>query len=457
MSLYFILRILYKCKNNPYLTNLDLIVLICFELGVKSIIKQKDYPSITRVKKIYEEKYNNYKNEEIYEGEIICLKLLNYNINIITAYDYIMYLTKNDVKLRELSIINLNFLIINNLKEFIYKSSFDIAKECVQTIKEKIIIKEPKIIRKKIISISSNGFICSPRSKKYSSSDKLISSKNTPDKYNQIKKDENIEKDNMPTKIKPKLSSFISSKKSNLLSNNLNIKNSADKVYYKKNCNDSHQYPTKSLMTETRLSSDNNCKKGLFYNKLKKMAHNKYIYKAKYNNNFYKKKSIDNSRKKIYLDNNNQKFNRNKLELIEDYNSNYMNNTHYIIKSNNNYNIENDSHYLNLFSKRRDSDINFYNYNYNNFSPSEEQDLRNSFCESSTKGSKYAIETKNIYIGSLTKNKKYNSNFLRYNIFLRKNDIHQKLNSTNYFNSINCSQDGTHITNRSISNYYIGW
>ena len=233
MSLYFILRILYKCENNPYLTNLDLIVLICFELGVKSIIKQKDYPSITRVKKIYEEKYNNYKNEEIYEGEIICLKLLNYNINIITAYDYVMFLTKNDVKLRELSINNLNFLMINNLKEFIYKSSFDIAKECVQIIKEKIIIKEPKIIRKKIIS-KSNGFICSPVSKKYSSTDKLINSKNSPDKYNQIKKDENIDNENMPMTIKPKLSSFISSKKSNLLSNNLNIKNSADKVYYKK-------------------------------------------------------------------------------------------------------------------------------------------------------------------------------------------------------------------------------
>ena len=91
-----------------------------------------------KIKKIYEEKYINYKNEEICEGEIICLKLLNYNINIVTAYEYIIYLTQNDLKLKELSLTNLNFLIINNLKQFIYNPSFDIAKECIIRIKGKI-------------------------------------------------------------------------------------------------------------------------------------------------------------------------------------------------------------------------------------------------------------------------------------------------------------------------------
>ena len=54
MSLYFILKILYKCKNTPYLTNLDLMVLNCFSLGIKTTVKQENFPSITRIKKIYE-------------------------------------------------------------------------------------------------------------------------------------------------------------------------------------------------------------------------------------------------------------------------------------------------------------------------------------------------------------------------------------------------------------------
>ncbi len=453
MSLYFILRILYKCENNPYLTNLDLIALNCFVLGVKSIIKQKDYPSISRVKKIYEEKYNNYKNEEIYEGEIICLKLLNYNINIITAYDYVIYLTNNDLKLRELSIINLNFFMINNLRQFIYKSSFDIAKECIKTIKEKMIIKEPKIIKKKIISISlsSYGFNNNPIMKKYSSTDKIINSNNnSSDEYNQINNDEN-----MPIKTKPN----ISSKKSNALICNMNLKNSADKVYYKKNCNDIRQCPSTFLISEVNNINDNNGKKGLLYNKINKITGNKYIYKTNNNNNnFYKKKSIDMNRRKIYLNNNNNRFKRNKFAILDNNNNNnniFMNNTQYIKRNTNNYNIENDSYYLNLFNQKRDSDNNFYNYNNN--SPNEEQDLRDSYYESSTKGTKYAIETRNINLGALTKCKK-NSNFVRYNKYLRKNDLHQKLNSTNYFNNNNCSQEGNYKMNNKNSSYnFIRW
>ena len=132
-----------------------------------------------------------------------------------------------------------------------------------------------------------------------------------------------------------------------------------------------------------------------------------------------------------------------------------MNNTQYIKRSTNNYNIENDSYYLNLFNQRRDSDNNFYNYNNN--SPNEEQYLRDSYYESSTKGTKYTIETRNINLGALTKCKK-NSNFVRYNKYLRKNDLHQKLNSTNYFNSTNYSQEGNYkMNNKNNSNNFIRW
>lgn len=51
LSLNFILNILYQCGNIPYLSNLDLIVLNCFSLGAKCIIKQTSFPSINRIKK----------------------------------------------------------------------------------------------------------------------------------------------------------------------------------------------------------------------------------------------------------------------------------------------------------------------------------------------------------------------------------------------------------------------
>ena len=466
LSLYFILKILYKCRNKPYLSNLDLIALNCFSLGVKSIIKQENFPSINRIKKIYEEKYINYKNEEICEGEIICLKLLNYNINIVTAYEYIIYLTQNDSKLKELSLINLNNLMINNLKQFIYKSSFDVAKECIRSIKEKIIVKEPKIIKKKIIC--SSRFNCSPIMKKYSSTDKLVNTISDYTNNNKL----HINNDEIKIKIK-KISNIninkpkfiINSKKSSILINNLNLnlKNSVDKIYYKKNCNDIHPSSSISLITDANIGNDNKDKRELFYSKLNRMAENKYINK---NNvclgNYFKinKKSPDINRKKIYLTNNNKvKYNRNinfdkTVSMI-------MNNTHYLKNNNNNYydynyNIskENDSLYLNLYNQRSDSsDINTFDYKKN----SEDIKLKESFYNSLLKDIQSRIETKNIYLGALTKNINNNSNFQLYNMSLKKNEKHEKLNSTNYFNNTNSSQDGIFFSNKSLVNYYIHW
>ena len=234
LSLNFILKILYQCGNVPYLTNLDLIILNCFSLGTKCITKQTSFPSINRIKKIYEEKYNNYKNEEICEGEIVCLKLLNYNINILTAYEYIIYLTQNDLKLKELCLNNLEYIIKNNIDLYVYRSSFDIAQDCVIDIKEKMILKEPKIIKKKIIS--SSGFDCSsPTIKKYSSTDKIISSINEYNKKNKTNEGLRQRANKINNNNRPKLS-FVLTKKINLLDNNaINLKNSADRIYHKKN------------------------------------------------------------------------------------------------------------------------------------------------------------------------------------------------------------------------------
>ena len=470
MSLYFILKILYKCKNIPYLTNLDLMVLNCFSLGIKTTVKQENFPSITRIKKIYEEKYINYKNEEICEGEIICLKLLNYNINIVTAYEYIIYLTQNDLKLKELSLKNLNFMMINKLKQFIFKSSCDIAQECIRNVKEKIFVKEPKIIKKKIIC--SSRFNCSPEIKKCSSTDKFVNS------ISEFTKSDKVNNGDLKIKIKkitnihkPKFFFANSKKSNNLINNNLNLKNSVDRVYCKKSCNDIHPSSNTSLITDTNLASENNDKKKkLLYSKLNRITDNKYIYTN--NNtcirNYLKiyKKSPDINRKKICLNINKDKiqFNRNNyinINCDRSVNLN-MKNTQYLKKNihcyNNNYNIskENDSLYLNLYNKRKDSsNINITDCN-NRYS-GEDKELQNSCYNSIIQEIQSKIETKNINLGNLrglNNNINNNSNFQRYNISLRKNDNHEKLSSTNYFSNTNSSQDVNYFSNRSLVNYH---
>ena len=466
LSLYYILKILYNCENTAYLNNLDLIVLNSFSLGIKSTILQKDFPSINRLKKIYEEKYINYKNEEICEGEIICLKLLNYNINILTAYEYVIYLTENDTKLRELSLVNLEFMMVNNLKQFIYISSLDLANDCIKRIKQRIMVREPKIIKKKIIS--SNGFNCSPIIKKYLSTDKLVNSSSTSDyhKISQINNDElkiKIKKISNININKPKFT-LINPKKSSIMLNNISLKTTEDKIYHKKNCtininNNIHPSSSTSLITESNLMKNNNDdKKDLFYIKLNKITGNKYIYKNNTSTgNYFKiKKPNDINKKKIYLNNNKIKYIRNHYEQFDQ--AINLNNTQYLKKNNGykEYNIlkENDSYYINLYNQRKDSsDENHINNKILN----EESNNKNSFYNSFMKGIKSGIETKNINLGSLTKSIN-NSNFLRYNMSIKNNEKHEKLNSSgNYFNNTNSSLDRNFFSNRSLENYYIHW
>ena len=75
-SFIYLTYILYNCGNIPYLSNFDLMIFCCFYLGVKVIIKQNKVPGLTKFKKIYSEKYSDYKNEAIVKAEIICIKLL---------------------------------------------------------------------------------------------------------------------------------------------------------------------------------------------------------------------------------------------------------------------------------------------------------------------------------------------------------------------------------------------
>ena len=465
LSLNFILKILYQCGNVPYLSNLDLIVLNCFSLGAKCIIKQTSFPSINRIKKIYEEKYNNYKNEEICEGEIICLRLLDYNINILTAYEYITYLTQNELKLKELCLNNLEYIIKNNIEQYVYRSSFDIALDCVIDVKEKMIFKEPKIIKKKIIS--SSGFCYnSPTIKKYSSTDKIVTSINEYNKKNKTNEGLRQRATKINNFYRPKLS-FVLTKKIYLLDNNVtNLKNSADRVYHKKNCcNKANPYSSISLVSETNLSNYNinNRSKKPLYTKLNKSNINGNINKFIYNNNFSNevnieknnKHSIDVNKSENYYKNINSM--KNDLENCDNMNVNF--NIKQSFKDNQNKNDknyinaskENDQNYMNLYLQKNSNDIN------NNIYERKTKKQKTSTYNSFLKGVKTKIESKSIYLGTLTKSINCKPNFQRNNVVNRKEENQGKNNCFSLYNSSIGSKDGNYLSNETIGNGYIRW
>ena len=139
-SLNFLLKILYSCGNIPCLNNYDLLILCSFSLGVNSIVNQHKSPSLNKLKRIYPEKYSSYENEDIKIGEIISIKLLNYNINLLTPYECIFYLlnkNKEYLYLLDSCIQELDNIIFKGAKKYVFKRPIDIAKESIETIKFK--------------------------------------------------------------------------------------------------------------------------------------------------------------------------------------------------------------------------------------------------------------------------------------------------------------------------------
>ena len=136
-SLNFLLKILYNCGNVPYLNNYDLLILCSFSLGIKSTENQHRSPSLNKLKNIYPEKYSSYENEEIKIGEIISIKLLNYNINVLTSYECLFYLLNkyNNLYLLDYCINELDNIIFQGPKKYVFKRPIDIAKESIEKAK----------------------------------------------------------------------------------------------------------------------------------------------------------------------------------------------------------------------------------------------------------------------------------------------------------------------------------
>ena len=154
MAFTYLTIILYNCGNIPYLSNFDIMILCCFNLSIKALEKQKNVPCLNKLKKIYKEKFINYQKEEIVKVELICLKLLNYKINLLTAYDclyYILYKQKNE-DLLESATKELENELIYNIKVNISKKPLDLAKEIINNLNnKKNKVKYPKLLKRKIV------------------------------------------------------------------------------------------------------------------------------------------------------------------------------------------------------------------------------------------------------------------------------------------------------------------
>ena len=150
MSLYYLLKILYNFKSIAYIDNYDLLILCSFSLGIKVTVDQHKTPFITKLKNIYPEKYLSYTNAEIIECEIICMKLLNYNINILTSYECLYFLFSKDINKFPLLINELENIIFNNINEILFKKPYELALEAVNKFNSKYQnIKQPLLITKK--------------------------------------------------------------------------------------------------------------------------------------------------------------------------------------------------------------------------------------------------------------------------------------------------------------------
>ena len=131
MSLNYLLKILYNFKNIPYIDNFDLLILSSFSLGIKVSVDQHKTPFITKLKNIYSQKFRFYPNQKIQECEVICMKLLDYNINILTSYDCLFFLFNKDMNKLSLLIKELENIIFNNVNEILFKKPYEIALEII--------------------------------------------------------------------------------------------------------------------------------------------------------------------------------------------------------------------------------------------------------------------------------------------------------------------------------------
>ena len=242
ISFTYLIYILYNCGNIAYLSNFDIMILCCFYLAIKAIIKQNTIPCMSKFKKIYIEKYNNYKNEEIIKAEIICLKLLKYKINILTVHDCLYYLLYNNQDLFNKALENYENEKMLNINDYIYKKPLDLAKEIIHNLDIKVKLKYPKIIKKKIILNSTNINI----SKYQNKTNRVIASN-----FCNNKNDNQIDNNSSKNFIYNKFSTIVNSKNSQV--SLLFPKTEKHYSIYKKNSSKKNKNKSNNVLNSSNL------------------------------------------------------------------------------------------------------------------------------------------------------------------------------------------------------------
>ena len=229
LSLSYIIKILYNSGNTPCLNNLDLLILCSFILGMKVTDNQNKCLTITNIKNIYPERFEKYNSEEIKFGEVICIKTLQYNINILTPYECLLYLLEINYKMPLLktasNILDKYFFD----KRFIFSTPMQLAKDCIKPLKQQIIITKPIFSnRKNLTFIKSKNIIHSTKGNESISTGTSSYMSNA-----------NITKNNKENNI---TKSFINQKKFIFLNNVRYKKFSRDKFHSFKNSSNENFY-----------------------------------------------------------------------------------------------------------------------------------------------------------------------------------------------------------------------
>ena len=131
--------ILYNCGNEDIIKDINLMILTSFFISVKSIGRQIKLNKIEQLKKLNNE-FLKYKNEQIVNMEILCIKLLKYNINVLTCYDCLKIILLNhfvDDNFSENAKDLLQTIIFGDIKEYIFKLPYKLALEVFEKIKIK--------------------------------------------------------------------------------------------------------------------------------------------------------------------------------------------------------------------------------------------------------------------------------------------------------------------------------
>ena len=131
--------ILYNCGNEDIIKDINLMILTSFFISVKSIGRHINLITIEQLKKLNNE-FLKYKNEQIVNMEILCIKLLKYNINVLTCYDCLKIILLNhfvDDNFSENAKDLLQTIIFGDIKEYIFKLPYKLALEVFEKIKIK--------------------------------------------------------------------------------------------------------------------------------------------------------------------------------------------------------------------------------------------------------------------------------------------------------------------------------